>query len=183
MKTSGIDDKLRERLLLGRRIEGDRLLLADGVLRAALDGSRPLTAGERAALQGSPLTQRRLAALAQQARASGRARWQASPGMLRAADGGGALELLETDDGCWRLHFVGDGAGWRVVLQLLPGAPFAASLLARAPHLAVLDGAGGQVLRGRLDADGECEAAWPFKEAPRAHFQRHGARFRVQSAG
>ena len=45
LKTSpGLDDKLRERLLLGRRVEGDRLMLPDAVLCAALDGSRPLTA-------------------------------------------------------------------------------------------------------------------------------------------
>ena len=49
--------------MLPLRVEGDGLMLADAVLLQALDGSRPLTHGERAALQASPLTlrQRRLA--------------------------------------------------------------------------------------------------------------------------
>ena len=58
--TSDLERKLREQLLLRRRVEGDRLMLADAVLTAALDGSRPLTANERAALAQSPLTMRRL---------------------------------------------------------------------------------------------------------------------------
>lgn len=185
--TSGdLECRLRERLLLApRKGDGDRLLLADGVLLAALDGSRPLTAGERAALQASPLTTRRLRTLALERRAAARANaWQASEGMLRAADSGAALELLATDDGYWRLHFVGDGSGAarRVILQLLPQAPFAARLLREAAGVRVLDGGGAEVLAGRLDADGECEAAWLFDDAPFAHFQRHGARFVVQPA-
>lgn len=189
--TGALERTLRERLLLAPRQggEGDRLMLADGVLLAALDGSRPLTAGERAALQASPLTTRRLRTLALERRAAVRAdAWHASRGMLRAADSGAALELLATDDGCWRLHFVdhgngnggGSGEAWRVILQLLPQAPFAARLLREAAAVRVLDGGGAEVLAGRLDPDGECEAAWPFGDAPAAHFQRHGARFVVQ---
>ena len=183
-----LDARLHERLLLGRRVERDRLVLADGVLRAALDGSRPLTGAERAALQASPLTLRRLRTLALEARAACRGNaaneeWEGSAGMLRAADSGAALTQLDTDDGCWRLHFVATQAGWRVILQLLPQAPWAARLLSAGDTLRVLDGAGSEVLRGRLDADGELEAVWPFAQAPREHFQGHGARFSVQSGG
>ena len=188
-RTSDIDRKLQESLLLARRVEGDRLVLADAVLLAALDGSRPLTAGERAALQASPLTTRRLRTLALERRAGcidadeadeADEAWTGSAGLLRAADSGAALEALATDDGYWRLHFVGEGAARRVILQLLPQAPFAARLLRAAAPVIVLDGAGTEVLSGSLDLDGECEAAWPFADAPPAHFQRHGARFTVR---
>jgi len=178
-----MERKLRERLLLAPRVEGDRLVLADAVLLAALDGSRPLTGGERAALQASPLTIRRLRTLAIERRAAANdSAWTGSSGMLRAADSGAALEALATDDGYWRLHFVGDADARRVILQLLPEAPFAARLLRESALLRVTDGAGQEVLAGRLDTDGECEAAWPFADAPAAHFQQHGAGFSVEPA-
>ena len=181
MKTSSdIDRKLRERLLLAPRVEGDRLMLGDAVLLAALDGSRALTAGERAALQGSPLTTRRLRALAIERRVAANDAWQGSHGMLRAADSGAALTRLATDDGFWRLHFVDSGGARRVILQLMPEAPFAARLLRGGTLLRVLDGAGAEVLAGRLDLDGECECAWPFADDPAAHFQQRGAVFCVQ---
>lgn len=179
---SRIERKLRERLLTAPRVAGDRLMLGDAVLRAALDGSRPLTAGERAALQASPLTTRRLRTLALEARAAANDAWHGSSGMLRAADGGQALLQLDTEDGWWRLHFVGAAEARRVVLQLMPEAPFAARLLRARLRLRVVDGAGGEVLSGRLDPDGECECAWPFALDPEAHFQRHGAAFSVQPA-
>jgi hypothetical protein len=179
---SEIERKLRERLLLAPRVEGDRLVLPDAVLLAALDGSRPLTHGERAALQASPLTTRRLRTLALERRAAANDAWRGSSGMLRAADSGQALLELATDDGCWRLYFVDSGGTRRVILQLVPDAPFAPRLLREAPLLRVLDGAGSPVLAGRLDADGELEADWPFADAPAAHFQRHGAVVKVQPA-
>ena len=171
--------RLEDGLLQGRRREGDRLVLDDAVLGAALDGSRALTHGERAALQASPLTARRLRHLALARRAAVPA-WRGSRGMLRAAGSGGERSLaLATDDGWWTLHLVDAGGAWRAILQLAPQAPFAASLLdARAP-LRVLDGAGAVLLEGRLDADGECEAAWPFAQPPGAHLQAHGAAFSV----
>jgi len=175
--------RLQEHLLLGRRVEDDRLMLDDATLGAALDGSRPLSAGERAALQASPLTARRLRQLALERRAQAAQPaqgWRASRGMLRAASSGG-LEPVMTEDGCWSLHFTGAGAGsgWRVILQLMPQAPFAAGLLAARAPLVVRDGAGATILAGRLDADGECEAAWPFAAAPAGHLQAHGASFTV----
>jgi hypothetical protein len=186
MKTNArIEGKLRARLLLAPRLEGDRLMLSDAVLRAALDGSRPLRPAERAALQASPLTARRLRTLALERRAAANAAneaWHGSSGMLRAADSGQALTELATDDGCWRLHFVDGSGGPRLILQLLPDAPFAARLLREAPLLQVLDGAGIVLLAGRLDRDGELEGGWPVADAPATHFQRHGAAFSVQPA-
>ena len=169
-----LERKLQARLLVGRRLEGDRLLLDDTVLRAALDGSRPLRPAEREALQASPLTLRRFKHLADERRAA----WQGSRGLLRAADSGAALEVLATDDGLWRLHF----AGARVILQLDPQAARAPQVLAGRPRVKVVDGAGATVLEGVLDADGECEGPWPFAAPPAAHFQRHGAVFVVEPA-
>jgi hypothetical protein len=170
-----LDAKLRERLLLARAVPGDRLMLADATLLAALDGSRPLTSGELAALNGSPVTLGRFRHLALARR---RGAWRSSTGMLRAADTGG-LPALATDDGMWTLHFLPAGDGWQVVLTLDAAAPAAAALLRERALLRVTDGAGAIVLQGRLDADGECERAWPFGAAPADHFQRHGATFAV----
>ncbi len=167
-----LERKLEAQLLAGARIEGDRLMLDDAVLRAALDGSRPLRPAERAALQASPLTLRRFKHLADARRAA----WQGSRGLLRAADSGAALEVLATDDGLWRLHF----AGAQVILQLDPQAARAPQVLAGRPRVKVVDGAGAVVLEGVLDADGECEGPWPFAAPPAQHFQRHGAVFLVE---
>jgi hypothetical protein len=171
--------RLHDALLQGRRSDGDRLVLDDATLAAALDGSRPLTTGERAALQASPLTARRLRHLALERRAAAAEGWRGSRGALRAASSGTPGAIV-TDDGWWTLHFVSEAAGWRAILQLAPQAPFAEALLvARAP-LCVRDGAGTTILAGQLDADGECEAAWPFPDAPAIHLQAHGARFTVE---
>ncbi|WP_229220103.1 hypothetical protein [Rugamonas fusca] len=78
MQTIPMDDRLGERLLLSRAVPGDRLMLADATLLAALDGSRALTPNERAALQQSPLTLRRFRQLALERRAAG------TPGQLAA---------------------------------------------------------------------------------------------------
>lgn len=186
-KQDDLTGRVRAALLLQRRPDGDRLMLDDATLGAALDGSRPLTGAERAALQASPLTARRLRhlALARRAQASGTAGghgWRASTGMLRAAASGVPAAVV-TDDGWWTLHFARAADGWRAILQLAPHAPFAASLLAARPPLRVLDGAGAVILAGALDADGEVEAAWPFAAAPGAHLQAQGAAFRVQLDG
>jgi hypothetical protein len=173
--------KLQERLLLARRVEGDRLMLADAVLLAALDGSRALTEGERAALRTSPLTLRRFRTLAtEQRRTAANDAWSGSGGMLRAASSGEPLAALSTDDGYWALHFLEQGDGWRVILTLDGGAPFAARLLREQPLLRVVDGGGAIVLQGSLDRDGECESAWPFDSEPGAHFHQFGAGFAVE---
>lgn len=180
MGLSELDRRLQARLLAGRRVEADRLVLLDATLLAALDGSRPLTSGERAALQASPVTTRRLAVLAQERRAAaGPAAWRGSAGLLRAADSGAPFEALVTDDGAWRLHVV---AG-RAILQLDPESRLAPGLLRAAQEVRVRDGAGNTVLEGRLDPDGECEGPWPFDDTPARHFARHGGAFTVEPIG
>lgn len=192
--------RLQERALLmpDRARTGDRLLLADATLLAALAGTRLLTPNERAALAASPLTLRRFRQLSLQGRtaapmanatpspvggAANDAHWYGSAGMLRAASSAPeSLASLVTDDNCWTLHFVAQDGGWQVILALSAQAPFAARLLAGQPLLRVIDGSGATVLQGRLDADGECECAWPFATAPAPHFQLHGAGFTVQPA-
>ena len=182
MTTERTDCKLHEQLLLSRRVEGDRLILADAVIEAAIDGSRALTEAECAALQASPLTLRRFRALAQQRRGERRNDWRASAGMLRAASDG-ALESLTTDDGYWTLHFLEQGGTWRVILAVDAGAPFAARLLRDKTLLHVLDGTRSVILQGSLDSDGECEGVWPFARPPGPHFQHAGAAFSVAAAG
>ena len=90
------------------------------------------------------------------------------------------LEQIVTDDNCWTLHFLPQGEGWQVILTLSAEAPYAARLLREQPLLRVVDGGGAIVLQGRLDADGECERAWPFETAPAPHFQMYGASFSVE---
>ena len=183
---ASFDARVRERLLLARTAPGDRLMLADATLLAALDGTRPLTPGEREALQQSPLTLRRFRHLALERRsqsapaAANDPVWSGSAGMLRAAASASALEQMVTDDGCWTLHFLHSDSGWQVVLALSAEAPFAARLLREQPMLLVVDGGGAIILQGRLDADGECERAWPFDVDPAAHFQMYGASFMVE---
>jgi len=177
--------KLQERLLLARELPDDRLALADSVLLAALDGSRPLDAAQLAALNASPLTLKRFRHLALERRRADAmvSAWRGSRGMLRAAASATALDSLGTDDGCWSLHFLAEGDGWQVILKLEAPAPFAADVMRERPLLRVLDGQGAVVLQGRLDADGECERAWPFAEAPSAHFQQRGAAFSIEPLG
>ncbi|GAB3458691.1 hypothetical protein GCM10027321_14840 [Massilia terrae] len=185
-RTNHLDRRLREQLLAGRRKEGDRLMLADDILRAALDGSRPLTANERMALEASPLTVRRLRQLAIDRRAPRKSAnddaWDGSTGMLRAADSG-TLARLTTDDGYWILHFSDDDGGWQLTLQLKACAPFTARLLRERPALCVLDAEGKVLLQGRLDGDGECEGPWQAPGDPARYFQQHGARFTVRPVG
>lgn len=184
MKTTGhTDNKLQERLLLARRVENDRLVLADATMAAALDGSRALTAGERTALRASPLTLRRFRTLALEHRRTmlpAGERWCGSHGMLRAAADARPLAALVTDDGLWALHFVEQGGAWRVILALDANAPFAQRLVREQPMLRVVDGAGALVLQGALDGDGECEGPWPFDAAPAPHFHAVGGAFAVE---
>lgn len=180
MKHNLLELKLREQALLSRRVEGDALVIADGVLAACIAGERVLSDAERALLAASPLTIRRFRQLAIDARGRGVAAndlsWHGSEGLLRAAASGGTLDRLSTDDGYWTLHF----AGGQAILQVAADAPFAPRLLASRTPVQVRDGNGALVLEGVLDADGECEAAWPFPDQPAGHFQAAGARFSVR---
>lgn len=167
--------KLQEKLLLARRVEGDRLMLDDQVMVAALDGSRAMTPEQAEALRQSPLTLRRFRQLSIDRQAA----WQGSGGMLRAA-ASGPLEAMGTDDGYWKLHFVDQDGAWRVILVLEATAPFAARMLRDRPMLRVVDGGGAIILQGTLDADGECEGNWPFETAPGPHIHEFGASFAVE---
>ena len=199
-----LEARLRERALLSRVVPNDRLMLADATLLAALDGSRVLTPNERQALTDSPLTLRRFRQLSLErhratatmttattptttaptattpAPAANDAYWIGSSGMLRAASTAASLDTLVTDDNYWTLHFLPQGGGWQVILSLSAQAPFAARLLSEQPQLRVIDGGGAIVLQGRLDADGECERAWPFDTTPAPHFHLYGASFAVE---
>jgi len=188
-EANALDARLQERALLGRSVPGDRLMLADATLLAALDGTRALTPNERQALSASPLTLRRFRQLSLARHAAAHSApaaandpvWTGSTGMLRAASTAStALESLVTDDGYWTLHFLPQDGGWQVILSLSADAPFARRLLNEQPLLRVIDGGGAIVLQGRLDADGECERTWPFATAPAAHFQLYGAGFAVE---
>ena len=188
-EAKALDARLQERALLGRSVPGDRLMLADATLLAALAGTRALTPNERQALSASPLTLRRFRQLSLARHAAARSApagandpvWTGSTGMLRAASTAStALESLVTDDGYWTLHFLPQDGGWQVILSLSADAPFARRLLNEQPLLRVIDGGGAIVLQGRLDADGECERTWPFATAPAAHFQLYGAGFSVE---
>ncbi|WP_343729410.1 hypothetical protein [Duganella sp.] len=180
-----LEARLRERVLLSRPAPGDRLMLADATMLAALDGSRVLTPNERQALTASPLTLRRFRQLSLERHAAVQpaandSAWTGSRGMLRAAATAETLDALVTDDGYWTLHFLPQDGGWQVILSLSAEAPFAVRLLREQPQLRVIDGGGAIVLQGRLDADGECERAWPFATAPASHFQLYGAGFAVE---
>jgi hypothetical protein len=179
------DRKLRARLLLGARRDGDYLVLSDEVISGAIKGARRLTPAESAALQASPLTLRRLRQLSIDLKrgttqAANDPVWRGSAGMLRSASGHAPVAELSTDDGWFRLHFVDQDGVWRVILALDAAAPFAARLLREQPMLRVVDGGGAIALQGRLDADGECEAVWPFETPPTAHFHLFGATFAVE---
>jgi hypothetical protein len=180
-----LEARLRERALLAGVVPDDRLMLADATLLAALDGSRVLTPNEHQALKASPLTLRRFRQLSLERRAAAApaandAYWIGSGGMLRAASSTAGLESLVTDDNYWTLHFLPQDGGWQVILALSAQAPFGARLLSEQPQLRVIDGGGAIVLQGRLDADGECERAWPFDTAPAPHFHMYGASFAVE---
>lgn len=188
MNDKDMDPSLARRLaaeaLLAQRREGDVLALADDVMLAALDGRRALTPAQAAALTASPLTVRRFRQLSlerrQQRGAANDPVWEGSGGLLRAASTGDLAGPLKTDDGYWSLHVAGGPGAWRLILALDPQAPFAPVLLRASGGVRVLDGEGGTLLEGVLDADGECEAAWPHASAPFEHLQQAGAVFSVR---
>lgn len=176
--TPALDAKLQESLLLNRSREGDFLQLSDAVLRAALEGSRPLSANEATQLQASPLTLRRFRHLALELRDK-QSQWHASSGIVLAAASGEEDAILHSLDLYWQLQLLQNDETWQVILRLRPSAPFAAQLLHTNVPLELLDGKGQVILRGSLDADGELEAPWPYSQNPIAHFNAHGGSFHV----
>jgi hypothetical protein len=161
--------------------QGDSLLLSDAVLRAALEGSRPLSASEVTTLQASPLTLRRFRHLAQERR-SKQTQWHASSGIVLAAASVEDDAILHSLDLYWQLQLLQNGEAWQIILRLRPNAPFAAQILQQQLPLEVLDGKGQMIVRGCVDADGELEAPWPFASKPIAHFNANGGSFHVRLA-
>ncbi len=176
---NALDSKLQQSLLLNRPREGDCLRLSDAMLRAALEGSRPLSASEIAQLQDSPLTLRRFRHLALERR-SKQAQWHASSGIVLAAASIEDEAILHSLDLYWQLQLLHDADQWQIILRLRPNAPFAAQVLQQHLPLEVLDGKGQVILRGCVDADGELEARWPFAVPPIAHFNANGGSFHVR---
>ncbi len=174
-----LDAKLQESLLLNRSREGDYLQLSDAVLRAALEGSRPLSANEAAILQASPLTLRRFRHLAV-AQRDKQTQWHASSGIVLAAASVEEDAILHSLDLYWQLQLLQVEKQWQVILRLRPSAPFAAQILNNHAALELLDGKGQVILRGSLDADGELELPWTWPQSPLTHFTAHGGSFHVR---
>lgn len=179
----GLARRLAAEALLLQRREGDTLVLTDEAMLAALEGRLALTQEQASALAASPLTVRRFRQLSlerRQRHAANEPVWHGSGGLLRAASSAHMAGPLKTDDGYWSLHVAGGPGAWRLILALDPQAPFAPALLRAPGGVKVLDGQGGMLLDGMLDADGECEAAWPHATTPFEHLQQTGARFTVR---
>ena len=187
--------------LMQRYQSDDWLQLSDAVLRAALDGSTPLSRTEWQAVLNSPLTLRRMQMLeaercaaqatppipakttapaAPATTAANDGQWQCSQGLLRAADSGAETSTLNTEDGWWSLTFPRTHGGWKMVLRLAHSAPFA-SLFAPDTHamqagheVAVVDGTGRTLLQGMIDDENELYGRWPMTEAPLAVLKAAG---------
>lgn len=172
--------------LVSRHKLNDYLVLSDEVLSAAIEGRHPLNRTEWNALLDSPMTLRRFqvlaAPLAKRHEGAGASDdcWSGSEGLLLAADTSETAPSLSTDDGWWRLVFLPAGEGFSMVLQLDRSAPFAASLIEGGAQVVVVDGAGGVMLKGMLDEDGEIEVAWTLPAPPYSHFMEAGGRFGVR---
>lgn len=182
-----------------QRLPGDRPMLSDEVMQAALDGRARLQAAQWAVLLASPLTLcrlrylegRRLAALSENGANQAPFnvadhKWRTSSCELLAATGTGTDTSLYSPDGLWALHALTTGSVTRLLLQLLPSAETVAGGSAARPapgdEVAVLDGAGTTLLMGRLDADGELEAVWTRPLDLRSHLSLHGRVWSVVGA-
>lgn len=181
--------------LMRRYQSDDWLRLSDAVLRAALNGSTPLSRTEWQAVLSSPLTLRRMQMLEAErcaAQASGPIaaktaapaandqQWLRSQGLLRAADSGDETSTLNTEDGWWSLTFPRTHGGWKMVLRLAHSAPFASLFAANAQatqpghEVAVVDGTGRTLLQGMIDDENELYGRWPMTEAPLAVLRAAG---------
>lgn len=175
-----LDLKLQQSLLLWRPRQDDKLQLSDTVLRAALEGSRPLSAAQAMQLQASPITLRRFRQLSACYRRE-QAHWRGSSGIVLAADSATPSDaILHSLDQFWQLQLLFLEDHWQVILRMRPSAPFAAML--QQQKVEVCDGAGQVILQGLLDQDGELEGRWPFSSAPLAHFKQAGGNFHVRAA-
>lgn len=169
--------RLAEAALLAPKA-GDRLVLDDDSLRAAIERRRPLSETQKQQLLDSPMTLRRFKRLAQQIQ-NAVAGWEGSQGLLLAAAGNDDLQSLSTEDGKWELHFMpGRQQEIRLVLKCLDDVLLAA-LLQQQREIQARDSGGNILCQGTLDDDGELDTRWPFDLPPREHFQLVGGRFVV----
>lgn len=188
---------------------GDRLVLSDEILHAALERSRRLRKSELQALLDSPLTLRRLVALAARfdalsqesspaareaaakviAIAMGRAAndsqptWHRSPMELMAAAGHDDGNFSQTSpDQLWVLHAIVTGTSTRLVLVLQKDHERAAAVMEARQQLelAVLDGQGATLLMGHLDEDGELAGPWQLPDTLRSHLLAQGGQFSIE---
>lgn len=191
-KQSRLDAAVMSEALLRRHVPGDSLCLSDEVLRSAIRGELALSAEQKQALKGSPLTLRRFRVLAEeqlriQARTSPgevSGEWAGSDGLLLAASAGSMSDALQTADEYWSLHFLRSVDGsLEVVLKLSPQAPFAGEFVSEngPTHrcVGVFDGEGGLLLHGALDADGELHVTWEYDVLPWVQITNAGGAFTV----
>ena len=181
-------------------LPGDRQMLSDATLLAALQGHQRLLPAQRQALLTSPLTLcrlrylegRRLAAVGEGGASStsspgqALARWERSACELLAATTEVQDVSLYSPDGLWALHALTTGTVTRILLQLRPedeGRGLNATARPQpGDEVAVLDGAGTTLLMGRLDDDGELEAPWIRALDLRSHLSRYGRLWSVVRA-
>lgn len=191
-KRSRLDAAVMSEALLRRHVPGDSLRLSDQVLRSAIRGELALSAEQKQALKGSPLTLRRFRVLAEEeARVQAKAvasevpeRWAGSDGLLLAASAGSLSDALHTSDEYWSLHFLRSGDGsLQVVLKLSPKAPFADQFIDESGptqrRVGVFDGEGGLLLHGTLDSDGELHVTWEYDVLPWVQISNAGGAFSV----
>ena len=168
---------------------GDRQVLSDETLQAALAGEQGLVRAQWQAMLDSPLTLCRLRFLEAQRQAAQAGDetvddgWQRSTAEVLAASDTEADCSLVSPDGRWALHALTTRGVTRLLLQLSP-ASLASAGAAPAPgpgaEVAVLDDQGGTLLMGHLDADGELQARWTRDTDLRTHLARHGGHWHVQ---
>lgn len=177
-----------------QRLPGDRMVLSDDVMEAALEGRKCLQPTQWQALLSSPLTLCRLrylegcrlAALSRHGRVNEVDDGRVSRYELLAATSTETDISLYSPDGRWALHALTTRTVTRLLLQLLPQAEDGIASTASRPvpgdEVAVLDGAGFTLLMGRLDADGELEQVWNQPLDLQSRLVRYGRSWSVVRA-
>lgn len=181
---------------------GDYLRLSDDTLLLAHRKQRALTPAEREALTDSPLTQARFKMLVRAEQTAGLeqlatavaqvapsvysmaaalaandADYWTSSALLRAADSGGPLDELLSDDRVWALTVTPATAehGAFISLRLLdPEAPCAIAVLENKQLVSLRDAEGRKLLEGALNREGVLRGDWALEMPPDEHLRRVG---------
>jgi len=180
--------QLRGAILRHKRMKhppGDALLLDNRQLLEILDGERRISLEERQAILNSPMTLRRMFALAEALLSGSKTlstsrvlaandSWFASPLQLLAADSGNSDTFALTDEnGWWNLAFPQTKDGWLIELEMHEDAPLSDMLDDKLPtgatqrSVAIVDGAQRTLLLGQLNFNRILSAPWPLLDAPR----------------